>query len=543
MKVSIRTKLTLATIICIVLVSFGIGVISYKLMKRYLYKQISSRLVETAEYISKGTSYFLGSHGKGIETLSNNKTIRSFLSGSGTVDIAQVQDMFLILADNYNDLILLNESGTEIIKIVNGKNSVKTNKIPRLAIKKRAIANNGLGFKLFANKNTHILTGIDIYSKVLSTSHEKFIGVVVGTIDYNNFYDMLHNAYVDSDFRVKITDNKTNTVLCGYSGNWVNDRLQHSSIMKDMDWTVTVAFARANFVEHMNTLKLYIFLVMIVFIIIGIVLSMLISRQLSNPLLAIIEATKRISDGNLSELIDIKSNDEVGVLALSFNKMTEKLEKSQLEMETVHQHSLHMLTLASEYKDPERHDHIKRVAKLTTELAIELGVKHEFAVKMGVDSILHEIGRLCLSDSILFKPGNLTDMEFETIKRQTIIGARILGKNKQFSQVRKIVMSYHERWDGSGYPEGLKGNTIPLAARIVAVADVFDILTFKRPYRRPKDQNEAVDIIRQGSGIQFDPKVVDAFLYLYEKGELKKYLRNPDEPIKTKTNFRKSDVQ
>ncbi len=542
MKVSIRTKLTLAIVCCIILVSFGIGVISYKLMKRYLYKQISSRLDETAGYIKNRTSDFLDTREKGIETLSQNKTIRSFLSGSDKVSITQVQDMFLILADDYNDLILLDKSGIEIIKIVNGKIPKKTNKIQRLAAIKRAIANDGLGFKLFADQNTNILIGIDIFKKVINISNNKFIGVVVGKIDYTNFYSMLKKTYIDSDFRVKIVDNKTNTVLCGYSGVWVNDRLQSSSVIKDMDWTVTVSFVQAKFVEHMNTLKWTIAIISIIIIIIGIVLLIFLSRQLTNPLLSIIEATKRIADGNLSEKIDIKSNDEVGALAFSFNKMAEKLEKLQSEMETAHQHAINMLTLASEYKDPERHDHIKRVAKLTTEIALELGVKREFAVKMGVDSILHELGRLCVSDSLLFKPGKLTEIEFETIKRHTVIGARIIGQNERFTQVRKIIMSYHEKWDGSGYPEGIKGNAIPLAARIVAVADVFDILTLKRPYRAPKYQSEAVEVIRRESGKQFDPKIVEAFLYLYDKGELKKYLRNNEEPKSSKTNFRKSDI-
>ena len=178
---------------------------------------------------------------------------------------------------------------------------------------------------------------------------------------------------------------------------------------------------------------------------------------------------------------------------------------------------MYMLALASEYKDPETGEHIKRLVKMTKELALKMGIKPAEAEQMGADSILHDLGKLGISDYILLKPGKLTKNEFETMKQHTLIGTKIIGKDKGFVQARQIAMSHHEKWDGTGYPQGLKGNAIPVAARIVAVADAFDALISKRPYKEAWSREKAIDEINRQAGKRFDPKVVEAFLSLYKK--------------------------
>jgi len=201
-------------------------------------------------------------------------------------------------------------------------------------------------------------------------------------------------------------------------------------------------------------------------------------------------------------------------------KAENKLLKTSNELEQTHIHTIYMLALASEYKDPETGNHIQRIQKLTIELALELSFEQKMAKKMGNDSVLHDLGKLGISDYILLKPDKLTDNEFEIMKQHTVIGAKIIGDDKWFTQARQIALHHHEKWDGSGYPEGLKGEDIPIAARIVAIVDEFDALVAKRSYKESWSIEKAIEEIERESGTHFDPQIVKAFLSLYKKGKL-----------------------
>jgi two-component system, cell cycle response regulator len=124
---------------------------------------------------------------------------------------------------------------------------------------------------------------------------------------------------------------------------------------------------------------------------------------------------------------------------------------------------------------------------------------------------LHDVGKMAIPDEILHKPGPLTDEEWSFVRQHTIIGERILGAAPALLAVAKLVRASHEHWDGSGYPDGLAGETIPLGARVVAVCDAFDAMTTSRPYRDAMSVEEALTEIRACSGTQFDPTVVEAF--------------------------------
>ena len=181
-------------------------------------------------------------------------------------------------------------------------------------------------------------------------------------------------------------------------------------------------------------------------------------------------------DGSISKLEIFHDISKLKELEQFLVANKEELKKSNLQIENAHKHAMYMLAIASEYKDTATGGHIQRIAKLTTELALELGIEPKQAEQIGDDSLLHDLGKLGISDSILLKPGKLTKPEFELIKQHTIIGANIIGDDEWFAQSHNITLSHHEKWDGSGYPKGLKGSDIPFAARIVAVVDVFDAL-------------------------------------------------------------------
>lgn len=190
------------------------------------------------------------------------------------------------------------------------------------------------------------------------------------------------------------------------------------------------------------------------------------------------------------------------------------------DLRSANQEVVYRLAVASEYKDQETGNHINRIVTYTRRLADALDIDPELAVTYGEASMLHDIGKMGIPDVILQKPARLTGDEFEVIKQHPMIGLRIMGSGRMFELARQIIFCHHERWDGTGYPNGLKGEAIPLPARIVAVADVLDALTSRRPYKEPWPIEEAVEEIVKGRGSHFDPRVVDAMVALYRRNEL-----------------------
>jgi response regulator RpfG family c-di-GMP phosphodiesterase len=183
------------------------------------------------------------------------------------------------------------------------------------------------------------------------------------------------------------------------------------------------------------------------------------------------------------------------------------------ELESERVETLNRLALVAEYRDDDTFQHTRRVARTAYFLASQIGVPSRRAAVIRQAAPLHDIGKLAVADSILLKPGKLTEEEFEKVKGHVAAGAQILsGSNSEVLCVaEEIALTHHEWWDGSGYPAGLEGDAIPLSGRIVALADVFDALTHARPYKPAWSAGDAVAEIRRLSGRQFDPQVVEAF--------------------------------
>jgi putative nucleotidyltransferase with HDIG domain len=169
------------------------------------------------------------------------------------------------------------------------------------------------------------------------------------------------------------------------------------------------------------------------------------------------------------------------------------------------------LTSAIDAKDPYTCGHSDRVARVAVRLAEELGCDRKQVETIYLSGLLHDVGKIGIDDQVLRKPGKLTDAEFAHIKTHTEIGYRILVDIKQLDDVLPVVLHHHEQWDGRGYPHGLAAETIPLLARIVAVADSFDAMSSDRPYRRGMADDKLDAIMREGAGKQWDAAVVDAF--------------------------------
>ncbi len=170
------------------------------------------------------------------------------------------------------------------------------------------------------------------------------------------------------------------------------------------------------------------------------------------------------------------------------------------------------LARAAEYRDNDTGQHVVRMSLYAYTLALSVGMSEAAAEDLLNAAPMHDIGKIGIPDHILCKPGPLTAEEWVTMRKHPRIGADIIGEhaNSMLLMAREIALSHHEKWDGSGYPDGLAGNAIPISARIVAVADVFDALTSRRPYKHAWTVEEALSYIREQSGRHFDPALVEA---------------------------------
>ena len=187
--------------------------------------------------------------------------------------------------------------------------------------------------------------------------------------------------------------------------------------------------------------------------------------------------------------------------------------KAFRDTEAIRVDTLERLARAAEYRDDNSPEHMQRVAALAARMARHLGQDDRTVALIRQGAPLHDLGKIAIPDTILLKPGRLEPEEFEVVKTHAVLGARVLADSgsEVLGVAEQIVRSHHERWDGDGYPDGLAGEAIPLVARIVFVADVFDVLLHERPYKEAWTVEDAAREIRAGAGTQFDPDVVAAF--------------------------------
>src|SRR5229473_3017660 len=176
------------------------------------------------------------------------------------------------------------------------------------------------------------------------------------------------------------------------------------------------------------------------------------------------------------------------------------------------------LLLAATLKDQNTGAHLLRVRRYVEAIAGRLGLPAQLVEEFGYSSVMHDVGKIHTPDHILQSEHHLSSEEFEVIKQHCIDGEVMLGDARFFETARAVAREHHERWDGKGYPDGKKGSEISLAARIVSVADVFDALTSKRPYKDAWTLAEGIASITAGAGAQFDPEVVAAFQSLQQDG-------------------------
>lgn len=262
------------------------------------------------------------------------------------------------------------------------------------------------------------------------------------------------------------------------------------------------------------------FILMSLLLLLVMIVGTVVARRITRPILDLKDAAVRVSEGDLKVQVATRSRDEVGVLTLSFNEMVRSLSKSKKDLLDAYDRTIEGWSRALDLRDHETEGHSQRVTELAVQLGTAMGLSADQLRDLRRGGLLHDIGKIAVPDSILLKEGKLTEAEIVLVRRHPEHAKSFMEPIEFLRPAMAVPYSHHERWDGKGYPQGLKGEQIPLLARIFAVADVWDALTSERSYRKPMSFSEALDYLRAESGKHFDPQVVSGFIKIL--GEMRK---------------------
>jgi putative nucleotidyltransferase with HDIG domain len=250
---------------------------------------------------------------------------------------------------------------------------------------------------------------------------------------------------------------------------------------------------------------------------VALVLALAFSRGLTRPLRGFTASALEIARGRFGTQVEVKTRNELGELAQTFNYMSRQLQAYDAEtrglyesLEKGYLETILALTNSIESKDPYTRGHSQRVGDMAAEIGRELGLSEREGKQLRYGGILHDIGKIGITEPILRKQTELTPEEMAVMREHPLIGASIVGPVSFLGNVRDAVRSHHEKWNGTGYPQGLKGEAIPLIARVVSCADTWDACTSTRPYQRAMTARAALEVMERLRGVSLDPQVVDA---------------------------------
>jgi HD-GYP domain-containing protein (c-di-GMP phosphodiesterase class II) len=267
----------------------------------------------------------------------------------------------------------------------------------------------------------------------------------------------------------------------------------------------------------------------VLIILMSLLVGIFAAKYITKPLDQLTRTARSIAQRDFSQRADVRSRTEIGELAETFNRMAEEIQHyiGDLKAASEQNHqlfmdSIEMIAAAVDAKDPYTKGHSGRVSQYSVMLAKELGLDEDEVAKIRVSSTLHDVGKIGVEDRVLKKPGVLTNEEFEIMKRHTVMGYEIVRQVKQLEEMLPGIRWHHEALNGKGYPDGIRGDEIPLMVRIISVSDTFDAITTDRPYQAGRDFPQALEILQKHAGSKYDPIVVDAMQSCYTKGELRK---------------------
>jgi putative nucleotidyltransferase with HDIG domain len=271
---------------------------------------------------------------------------------------------------------------------------------------------------------------------------------------------------------------------------------------------------------------------------VALALGFVLSRRMIHPLQELANISSEIAEGKFNVRSKVEGRDEIAQLSSNFNDMAEnietlvrKLKHALRQNQELFLETIRTLAAAIDAKDPYTKGHSERVSAYSMAIARHLGLNFDDVFHVRIAAILHDVGKLGIKDGILNKPGGLTDEEYEIMRRHPDIGATIMAPISKLKTIIPGIRNHHETWDGNGYPDKLKGEEIPMVARIIGVADTFDAMTTNRPYQKAMTLEFVTDKMKAMAGTRFDPQVVHAFAAAVDAGDI-----TPPSPSPGATN-------
>lgn len=279
-------------------------------------------------------------------------------------------------------------------------------------------------------------------------------------------------------------------------------------------------------VDEMRSLTMRLGMVLIILSLVTAVVS---AKLITQPLDTLTRTARSIAQRDFTQRASVESRiKEFVELGEGFNLALDAiqhyvsdLERAAKENRQLFMESIEMIAAAVDAKDPYTKGHSKRVSQYSVILAKELGLPEDEVEKILISATLHDVGKIGVEDRVLKKPGVLTNEEFEIMKRHTVMGFEIVRQVKRLEEMLPGIRWHHEALNGKGYPDGMKGDELPLMVRIIAVADTFDAVTTDRPYQAGRDFPSGLEILRKHAGSKYDPIVVDALHSAYTKGDFR----------------------
>jgi len=547
---SIRTKLTLPYILLALLIAMAGGIIVTQVLLGSLEERFTNQLIETRKLASELmvreedrllSTLRLLSHIQGIADTIPSADENKILDLVYPITFNAEEDAVLVL-DNHGEVIttiLKSEETGEylfpeisgaltnlpfVAKVVNQEVDAKGDKYSGLSY-----ADWGIYFFVSGpvKDQDGNLVGIILVGKTLKGIVDK---IREETLAQATIYDTSFNP-ISSTF-LEFPPQPL------FDSSKVSETQDQQSLMRDFEssnisytellgpWEARggedigimgTALPKTFLVRTSNITRLNITLVFVFAIIMAMLLGLYLSNLITRPILRLKQAASEVAKGNLEIQVESRGGDEVAVLAQSFNEMVQNLSRTEKDLISAYDKTIEGWSKALELRDEETQGHTLRVTELTLKLARAMNIGEGEMANLRRGALLHDIGKIGIPDKILLKPGPLDDREREIIKKHPVFAREMLKQIEFLHSSMDIPSFHHEKWDGSGYPNGLVGKEIPIAARIFAVIDVWDALTSDRPYRKALSYKKSLEYIWNNSGKHFDPEVVNAFFELIKK--------------------------
>lgn len=346
----------------------------------------------------------------------------------------------------------------------------------------------------------------------------------------------------------KLMGSQIQSALFPFTANYKGEEHQMigafstANFSRDLRFGVIAMQDEGKALASVGVMKRQIWIISLAFALIALIVGSLFARQLTSPLLKLVAAAQKIAAGDLSSRVETKNITEIGTLGNTFNLMADELEEHIAKLANAAKENRELfvgtvkaLAAAIDGKDRYTRGHSERVRRVSVAMGQRLGMDEDELEKLSISALLHDVGKIGIDDSILKKPAALTDEEYEIMKSHPKKGYKIMKNIPAMKDFLPGMYMHHEMVNGEGYPQGLKGDQIPLQAKIVSVADTFDAMTIDRPYSKGMDLQAALDRIQSFVGTRYDQNVVDALKQACADGQIGigvVKLKNFDNPNK-----------